>query len=119
LSILLTNTPRNPNNPDVKTSVVVKKSEIIDLTSRLDEDGILMWEAPAGSWSVIQLGYTCTDAHVSTSSNQWQGSVLDYMSQEVFDFYWADVVDPIFAAAGDHVGNTLKYMETDSWNEEE
>jgi hypothetical protein len=37
------------------------------------------------------------------------------MSKEAFDFYWKDVVEPIFAAAGDHVGTTLKFMETDSW----
>jgi hypothetical protein len=37
------------------------------------------------------------------------------MSKEAFDFYWNDVVEPIFEAAGDHVGTTLKYMETDSW----
>jgi hypothetical protein len=77
--------------------------------------GNLLWDAPEGEWKVIRFGYTCTDAHVSTSSGDWQGNVLDYMSKEAFDFYWNDVVEPIFKAAGDHVGTTLKYMETDSW----
>jgi hypothetical protein len=81
----------------------------------MDEEGKLDWEAPVGKWNVIRFGYTSTDAHVSTSSGDWHGRVLDYMSKEAFDFYWNDVVEPIFAAAGDHVGNTLKYMETDSW----
>lgn len=37
------------------------------------------------------------------------------MSTEAFDYYWQTVVDPILTAAGDHVGSTLKFMETDSW----
>ena len=77
----------------------------------MDEDGNLNWDAPKGEWSIIRFGYTCTGSHVSTSSGDWQGSVLDYMSKEAFDFYWNDVVEPIFEAASEHVGNTLKYME--------
>jgi hypothetical protein len=112
---LLTNEPRNSSRPDIKPSLVVKQSEIIDLTALLDTSGVLTWDAPEGEWSLIRLGYTCTNSHVSTSSNQWQGLVLDYMSTEAFHFYWEDVVAPIFEAAGDHIGTTLKYMETDSW----
>jgi hypothetical protein len=93
----------------------VSMNEIINLSSLMDENGKLDWDAPAGDWTLLRIGYTCTDAHVSTSSNDWQGRVLDYMSKEAFDFYWNDVVEPIFEAAGDHVGTTLKYMETDSW----
>jgi hypothetical protein len=63
----------------------------------------------------MRIGYTCTRARVSTSSHQWTGNVLDYMSQAAFDFYWNDVIEPILQASGDHVGTTLKYMETDSW----
>ncbi len=98
-----------------ETTYMVKQEEIIDLTSKMDTAGNLTWNAPEGDWSIMRIGYTCTDSHVSTSSGDWQGSVLDYMSKEAFDFYWKDVVEPIFTAAGDHVGTTLKYMETDSW----
>jgi len=107
------------NRPDVKNmegkAYRVDQREIINLSAMMDAAGKLDWEAPAGEWVVMRIGYTCTPSHVSTSSNQWQGSVLDYMSREAFDFYWKDVVEPIFEAAGDHVGTTLKYMETDSW----
>jgi hypothetical protein len=107
------------NRPDARNMDIqayrVDQKEIIELTGSMDAGGKLVWEVPAGEWVILRLGYTCTPAHVSTSSNQWQGSVLDYMSREAFDFYWKDVVEPIFAAAGDHVGTTLKYMETDSW----
>ncbi len=94
---------------------VVSKDEIVNLTSKMDEEGNLTWEVPDGKWDILRFGYTSTDARVSTSSGDWQGYVLDYMSKDAFDFYWNDVVAPIFDALGDHVGTTLKFLETDSW----
>ncbi len=112
---LLNNKPgRNNPNTD-ETTYVITKEDIVDLTTKMNDEGKLEWQVPEGEWSVLRIGYTCTDAHVSTSSGDWQGNVLDYMSKEAFDFYWKDVVDPIFEAAGDHVGTTLTHMETDSW----
>jgi len=112
---MLENTPQDKNKTADKTTYFVKKEEIIDLTSKMDTDGNLTWDAPEGDWSIIRFGYTCTAAEVSTSSGSWKGYVLDYMSTDAFDFYWNDVVEPILKAAGKHVGTTLKYMETDSW----
>ena len=112
---LLDNTPSNKKNTKSKTSYIVNNEDILDLTSKMDNEGNLTWDAPQGEWSIIRFGYTCTSSHVSTSSGDWQGSVLNYMSTEAFDFYWNDVVEPILQAAADHVGTTLKYMETDSW----
>ncbi|MDR1172785.1 MAG: glycoside hydrolase, partial [Bacteroidales bacterium] len=111
---LLDNT-RPDNRMAGKTTFKVKKDDIIDVTRQTDAGGNLAWDAPEGEWSIMRIGYTCTNAHVSTSSGGWQGSVLDYMSRDAFDFYWNDVVEPILKASGDHVGATLKYMETDSW----
>jgi hypothetical protein len=104
----------NKKYPD-STAGLVRTNQIIDLTTKMDAKGNLNWNAPAGEWTILRIGYTCTDAHVSTSSGKWQGNVLDYMSRSAFDFYWKDVVVPILQASGDHVGTTLKYMETDSW----
>ncbi len=111
---LLGNTERSARN-NAGSTYLVKQNEIIDLSSKMSETGKLVWDAPEGEWNIMRIGFTCTNSHVSTSSGNWQGSVLDYMSTDAFDFYWNDVVEPIFAAAGEHVGTTLKYMETDSW----
>lgn len=107
-----------PQNSEVKNGkfiYYVNKEEVIDISSFMDEKGTLKWQAPDGEWNIMRIGYTCTKAHVSTSSEGWQGRVLDYLSRDAFDFYWHDVVEPILNASGKHVGTTLKFMETDSW----
>ncbi len=111
---MLTNTSKNKEKKE-KISYVVKKEDVIDLTSKIDKEGNMVWDAPGGDWSIIRIGYTCSGAHVSTASDNWQGLVLDYLSKEALDFYWSDVLDPVFKAAGSHTGTTLKDLSTDSW----
>lgn len=113
---LLTNVTagRKQGNRDSVT-YTIPENKVLDLTYKMNAAGQLHWKAPKGEWCILRIGYTCTDAMVSTASGDWQGYVLDYMSRQAFDFYWEDVVTPIFKAAGKHVGTTLTYMETDSW----
>lgn len=101
--------------PDAPKPVLVNSSDVIDITSKMDSEGNLDWTCPEGEWTVLRIGYTCTGAVVSTCSKGWNGLVLDYMSPEAFDFYINNVVEPIFKDAGHHVGKTLKFLETDSW----
>ena len=98
-----------------KSTYIVNSKDVINVTGKCNADGKLIWSAPKGEWSIMRIGYTCTKAAVSTSTGNWQGNVVDYLSKKAFDFYWNDVVEPIFKAAGSHVGTTLRYMETDSW----
>lgn len=112
---LLDNERANPREKITGTPYIISKDSIINLSDKMDADGNLDWTAPDGDWIVMRVGYTCTDARVSTSSKPWQGLVLDYLSPEAIDFYLSSVVKPIFDAAGHHVGKTLKFMETDSW----
>ena len=104
-----------PDKKTTKQTYKIKKADVLDITRHTNDGGLLVWNAPEGEWSILRIGYTCTNAEVSTSSGKWQGKVLDHMSVNAFDFYWQDVVEPILKASGEHVGATLKYMETDSW----
>ena len=63
----------------------------------------------------LRIGYTPTKAHVATSSDNWKGHVLDYLSKDVFDRYWYKTVDPLLKKAGPMAGTVLKQLETDSW----
>lgn len=89
--------------------------DIVDITDKTGIDGTLNWQAPAGTWTVLRIGYTPTTAHVATSSDNWKGHVLDYLSRDVFERYWYKTVDPLLQKAGPLAGTVLKQLETDSW----
>jgi len=106
---LLTSNVGPPGDEDARTS------EVRDLTGNADANGVLDWQVPAGSWEILRIGYTCSDARVSTSSGKWQGLVIDYMSRSAFDTYWQEVMEPLMADAKPYLGRSLKYLVTDSW----
>lgn len=103
------------DHPAVEGEEDALLKDVVDITGHLNEDGTLIWQAPAGYWTVLRIGYTPTGAHVATSSDNWKGHVIDYLSRDVFDRYWYRVVDPLLQKAGALAGTVLKQLETDSW----
>jgi hypothetical protein len=94
-------------------SMALKKDEIIDLTANF-KNGKLIWNAPAGEWTIIRYGYTCTGARTSTNSDGWEGLSVDHLSSEAFDLFANTVVIPLIKTAQE-AGNSVKYLQTDSW----
>src|SRR6185312_442547 len=35
---------------------IIEKNKIIDLTDKLDSNGVLHWKAPAGRWTIMRFG---------------------------------------------------------------
>ncbi len=106
---LLTDHPPAPGEEDVRVA------DILDIREHMDRAGKLTWDVPAGRWIILRFGYTPSPARVSTSSAEWQGRVIDYMSSEIFQQYWDAVVAPLLEDVGPLAGDSFKYLHTDSW----
>lgn len=106
---LLDHLPVVPGEEDTRIS------DIQDISDQMNASGKLIWDVPDGEWTLMRIGYTPTRAMVKTSSDNWKGHVLDYLSKEAFNRYWDSVVDPLLQKAGPLVGTVLKQLETDSW----
>jgi alpha-L-rhamnosidase len=90
--------------------------DVTDLSAVVDHAGHLSWHAPSeGAWEILRIGYTDSDARVSTSSGAWQGLAIDYLDRGAFDIYWSHTVAPLLEAARPYLKTTLKYLATDSW----
>ncbi len=93
-----------------------RAADVLDLTAKMDKDGTLRWNAPAGAWQVFRFGCTIGDnSYVQTCSEGWKGFALDVLDAGAFGRYWDAVVEPLIADAGALAGTTLKYLHTDSW----
>ncbi len=51
-SPLLDDNPAEPGEPAAQTN------QVVDLTGKIDADGKLTWEVPAGRWEILRFGYT-------------------------------------------------------------
>jgi hypothetical protein len=60
-SLLFEEWPAEPGEEDTRAS------DVLDLTAKLDQDGTLRWDAPAGVWQVLRFGCTIGNhSYVST-----------------------------------------------------
>ena len=111
--------PSEPLLEDVAASAGEEDADlgdVTDITSQVDQGGHISWRPPAkGTWEILRVGYTDSDARISTSSGAWQGLAIDYLDRGAFDIYWNQTVEPLLAASRPYLKTTLKYLATDSW----
>lgn len=91
----------------------VLSNDIIDVTSFFRE-GKLNWDVPAGNWTIIRYGMTCTGVKVSTASDGWEGLSMDHLSKDALLSYNKEVISKLIITA-QKSGNSLKFIHTDSW----
>ena len=101
--------------PSVHGEADIHLREVQDLTGELSPQGIINWNMPTGTWEIVRIGYTSSNAKVSTGSGNWQGLAIDYLDHKALDNYWNTNVQPLLTAAKPYLGKSLKYVYTDSW----
>jgi hypothetical protein len=108
---LLEDIPATPGEADVSPA------EVINLTAQRDAAGNLSWKVPPGEWQVLRFGWTLNGGHVSTSSGDWKGLMVDYLDADALKTYWKKNVVPLLDAVGPlaGAGKALTGIETDSW----
>lgn len=101
-----------PDNGDV-----IHKSEIIDLTTKMNEDGTLNWDAPAtgGKWTIMRFGYSLTGAKNRPAVPSGLGYEVDKLSKKHVESYLHRYTAPLMKALGNLYGTRLQYMMLDSW----
>ncbi len=88
---------------------------IQDLTDRLQPDGRLDWQPPAGDWTILRFGHTCTGKQNHPAPASGQGLEVDKLSREAVDEFWRLGIDPVLDAVGPRLGNTLNNILIDSY----
>lgn len=109
---------RNHLEPDTKTiaqSALIDKNNVLDLTSRLADDGTLEWNAPEGNWIILRLGHTPTGRENGPAVTGGRGLECDKMSRAAVDVYWKGGIQPILDKLGPLVGTSLVNCIIDSY----
>jgi hypothetical protein len=101
--------------PDAPASAEIARGGVIDLTSKLDADGTLHWEVPAGNWTILRMGYSLTGAMNRPATPLGSGLEVDKLSAKYVAEYFHGYVDPIRQSLGDLTGVSWRYMTMDSW----
>ncbi len=101
---------------EVSPENVVKKSNIIDLTSKMQSDGTIDWTPPEGRWKIIRFGYSLTGRQNHPASPEATGLEVDKLNAEHVRAYFENYLDKYKEATGGLMGERgLQYVVTDSW----
>jgi hypothetical protein len=101
--------------PPAPSGSIISRSDIVDLTTKLNKDGTLNWEVPAGSWTILRLGHSLTGSKNRPAVPAGLGYEADKLSRKHTESYLAGYTDPLAQALGPLYGKSLRYVLLDSW----
>jgi alpha-L-rhamnosidase len=101
--------------PAAPAAAEISRADIVNLTGKMDKDGTLHWEAPAGHWTILRMGYAPTGARNRPSVPAGSGLEVDKLSAKYAAEYFKDYIDPLQKNLGDLLGPITHYMTMDSW----
>ena len=102
--------------PAADASEVIHGNEVVELTSKMDNDGSLNWFVPEGQWIIARLGYSLTGRQNHPASLEATGLEVDKLDPEAVRAYFSNYLDQYKDATGGLMGERgLQYVITDSW----
>jgi hypothetical protein len=104
-----------PDDRQAPSNQVIPLDKIIDVSAYMNADGVLEWDAPAGEWTILRIGYQPTGRNNHPAAWGGRGLEIDKMSSEAIDFYWANFLDRVVSVAGDRAGSVFTSIIVDSY----
>lgn len=106
---------RIPSIEGAKKDAAIRKEDILNLSTFMDENGLLQTELPKGDWTIMRFGYTITGAVNGPASEEGRGWEVDKMSRESFKIFYEGYVRNVIDASKKVAPNALQYIEIDSY----
>jgi hypothetical protein len=103
--------------PPVAASDAAQKSDVIDLTSKMNADGTLDWTPPAGDWVVLRFGYSLLGITNHPATAEATGLEVDKLDRRFVKDYFDKYLDSYKETVGpDLMGKKgIRYVINDSW----
>ncbi|MDR1724051.1 MAG: hypothetical protein LBR84_08975 [Tannerella sp.] len=98
-----------------KANVTVE--DILDISTSMNAEGRLEWQAPEGKWIIYRYGYAPTMAHPHPLPDDIIGKAweVDKMSREDNIYHWTQLLEPLKDNIGEYFGRSFTYIWIDSY----
>jgi hypothetical protein len=103
--------------PPIDASDAIKKSDVLELTSKMHPDGTLDWTPPAGKWVVLRIGYSLQGITNHPATPEATGLEVDKLDRRFVKDYFEKYLDSYKETVGaDEMGKKgIQYVINDSW----
>ena len=97
------------------TNGFVSPDAVLNLTAKLDANGTLNWDVPAGKWIIQRIGHTTTGSSTRPPVKGGNGLECDKLSREAMDLHFTNIMGKLIGEVGPLAGQTLVATHIDSW----
>lgn len=104
-----------PDERNAPADHVIPLEQLMDISQFMNEQGELEWDAPAGNWVILRMGYQPTGRSNHPASEGGRGLEIDKMSAEASDFYWEHFLERVVRIAGKRIPGTFNTISLDSY----
>jgi hypothetical protein len=103
--------------PEVAGGDAIRKSDVIDLTSKFHADGTLDWTPPPGKWVVMRIGYSLLGITNHPATKEATGLEVDKLDARYVKDYMDKYLDSYKETVGaEFMGKRgIRYVVNDSW----
>ena len=91
---------RTPHS-SVPPYALIRPDQVLDLSSKVDANGRLAWDAPNGNWTVLRFGYTPTGRENHPTPPEGRGLECDKLSKEAIAAHFAAFLAKLLPGSAD------------------
>ncbi len=104
-----------PPEEALRPDQVVDRADVRTLSGQMDESGKLVWDAPAGRWTILRVGYTTTGEKNHPATRGGVGLEVDKMSRPAVEKHFEEMTGKMLARAEKIGGKPVTRLLIDSW----
>ena len=78
----------------------IKLDSVVDITRQMGNDGVLHWNAPAGNWTILRVGYTPKGELNRSAPDTGVGLECDKYSQAAIDSHFKKMMENLLPTLG-------------------
>ena len=109
--------PKRSGGAPASTDIIEEKA-VKDLSRQMDAQGRLVWDVPAGKWTILRMGHTCTGAQNAPAPASGRGLECDKLSKAGIEASFNGMMALLAADTGittDREPDGLIATHIDSW----
>lgn len=95
----------------------VNGANVVDLSDKMDPNGLLTWNVPEGEWTVMRFGMTPTGTTNAPSAPQGKGYEIDKASSKIARFHYDNYVGELMKRVPKENRSAFKYVIADSYEQ--
>lgn len=107
--------PPNPPLTNAPSEACIDLTSVVDLSSKMQPDGKLVWDAPAGEWTILRIGHAFSGALVGPALKGQSGPCLDQMDASATALHFASMVKTLRERVKPEGDGSFVAVHIDSW----